>query len=49
MKTDEGSTVASERSGDQTVAAPGTDGETPSDPTAANGKTASVGAKKKRG
>jgi hypothetical protein len=49
MKTDEGSTVASERAVDQTVAAPGTDRETPSDPTAANGKTASAGANKKRG
>lgn len=49
MRTDEVSTVASEQSVGQTVAAPGTVGETPSDPTAAQGKTASVGATKKRG
>ena len=45
MKTDEVSMVGSEQSLGQTVAALGTDGDTPSDPTAANDKTASVRAR----
>ena len=49
MKTDEVSMVGSEQSLGQTVAALGTDGDIPSDPTAANDKTASVRAKKKKG